>query len=83
MDWRQKQKTFFLNKNFEFEQDKRILDWANNHTIKIQGNVDYFKDKLSISENSNNFLIIINHRIELQELSTLLLNIYKIGRAHV
>ena len=77
MDWRQKQKTFFLNKNFEFEQDKRILDWANNHTIKIQGNVDYFKDKLSISENSNNFLIIINHRIELQELSTLLLNIYK------
>lgn len=76
MDWRQKQKTFFLDKNFEFQQDQRILDWAKNNTVNMQGDVTYFKDKLAISEDSDNFLCIINHRMELQELFTLLKSIY-------
>jgi hypothetical protein len=39
--WREQQKTFFAEKNIEFEQDQRIIDWLDKTKTMVIGD-DYF-----------------------------------------
>lgn len=72
--WREIQKTFFdVKGHIEFEQDLRILNFFADSTDRLiygYGDVDYFSDKLNLSDINdyyNSGLIVINHELEVND----------------
>lgn len=71
--WRDKQKTFFNEKNVEFEQDKRILDWLDcSKKTYYSGDVKYFRNRTEIAtiDQAEQALIIINSLTYINSLRT-------------
>jgi hypothetical protein len=74
LSWRDQQKTFFAEKNIEFEQDQRIINWLDNTKTYVIGD-DYFNNYFSpvanISE-AEQALIFIKNKINQQVLKHIL-----------
>jgi hypothetical protein len=51
--WRDRQKTFFAEKNIEFEQDQRIIDWLDTSKKTWVHGETYFNSRLQITKNLN------------------------------
>ena len=82
ISWREQQQNFSSEK-VEFIQDQRILDFFDNSPILGMGDVEYFKNKLNISnkEQYTQCLTIINAKtsdIELFSIFDCLKNISKV-----
>jgi hypothetical protein len=49
LSWRDKQKTFFANRNIEFEQDQRIIDWLDTSKKTWVYGETYFNNKVQLT----------------------------------
>ena len=81
ISWRQQQQNFASEK-VEFAQDQRILEFFNDSPILGIGDVEYFKNKINISdkEQYNQCLAIINKKTSNFELVDLLQHLKNINR---
>jgi len=81
--WREQQKTFFAEKNIEFEQDQRIIDWLDNTKTMVIGDdyFDKFFQRIDKIDEVDQALIFIKNPIsstKLQLLLSLLINIPRV-----
>ena len=60
-EWRIQQQKF-ANEPVEFKQDKRILDFFDNKPIRGIGEVEYFRNRLNLTEETNctQVLLVVN-----------------------
>jgi hypothetical protein len=64
LSWRERQKTFFVEKNIEFEQDQRIINWLVNTNTYVIGD-EYFNKYFQRTNDvvdAEQALIFINHQ---------------------
>jgi hypothetical protein len=82
LSWREQQKTFFAEKDIEFEQDQRIIDWLVNATTYAHGENyfdKYFSRTVHINE-AEQALIFIKIMINVETLTKLLSSFVSVPR---
>jgi|688.fasta_scaffold572931_2 hypothetical protein len=80
--WREQQKTFFAEKNIEFEQDQRIINWLIDTTTYVYGD-NYFNQyvhRVDNIEEAHQCLIFVKNPIRSKSLETLLNPLINIPR---
>jgi len=83
--WREQQKTFFAEKNIEFEQDQRIIDWLDNTKTYVIGDnyFDKFFHCIDKIDEVDQALIFIKNPISSTKLQLLLSPLINIPRVCV
>jgi hypothetical protein len=82
LSWRQQQKTFFAEKNIEFEQDQRIIDWLVNTKTFVMGDgyFDKFFQRIDKIDEAEQALIFIQNPISSTNLKLLLTPLIDVSR---
>jgi hypothetical protein len=83
--WREQQKTFFAEKNIEFEQDQRIIDWLDKTKTYVMGDsyFDKFFQRIDKIDEVDQALIFIKNPISSTKLQLLLFPLINIPRVCV
>jgi len=83
--WREQQKTFFAEKNIEFEQDQRIIDWLVDTKTFVMGDnyFDKFFQRIDKIDESEQALIFIQNTTSSTKLKLLLSSFISIPRVCV
>ena len=83
--WREQQKTFFAEKNIEFEQDQRIIDWLDNTKTYVMGDIYFnrFFHRIDKIDEVDQALIFIKNPISSTKLQLLLFPLINIPRVCV
>jgi hypothetical protein len=85
LSWRERQKTFFVEKNIEFEQDQRIINWLVNTNTYVIGDEyfnKYFQRTNSVVD-AEQALIFINRQTSSKYLAYKLTHFINIPRVCV
>jgi hypothetical protein len=82
LSWREQQKTFFTEKNIEFEQDQRIINWLDNTNTYVFGDnyFDQYIQRVQQIDEANQVLIFVKNIISGESLQKLLQPIVNIPR---